>query len=79
MSKRDKLLRRMRENPRGIRPSEVDSLLLHYGFEKRRSGRNHCVYSRGPYVITVNFHREYVHSKAIKEILSILDELLEGE
>jgi hypothetical protein len=79
MSKHEKRLERMRNNPKGIRPAQVDSLLIHYGFEKRRSGKNHCVYSYGIHILIVNFHRAYVHPKAIKEILDTFDELLEGE
>jgi len=33
------------------------------------------VYRRGPYVITVARRKPYVHSKAIKDVLNILDEL----
>jgi hypothetical protein len=32
-----------------------------------------------PHVITVVRRKPYVHSKAIKEVLAILDELLEDE
>lgn len=77
MTQRDKLLKRMRENPKGIRPDEVDSLLIYYGFEKRRSGKNHCVYCFGETTLIVNFHCNYVHPQAIKEILATLSELFE--
>lgn len=79
MGKREKLLDSMRNNPRGIRPDKLDSLLIYYGFEKRRSGKNHCVYTLDQYILIVNFHRDYVHPKSIKEVLTVLDELLESE
>ena len=79
MSRQEKLLDRMRNSPKGIRPAKVDSLLLYFGFEKRRSSKNHCVYSYGSHILIVNFHTDYVHPKSIKEILNTLDELLEGE
>ncbi len=77
MTKREKLLERMRNNPRGIRPEEIDHLLGYYGFEKRRSGSNHCVYRYREQVLIVSFHRDYIHPKSVKEILAILDELSE--
>ena len=78
MTRREKLLNRMRSNPKGIHPEEIDSLLVYCGFEKRRSGKNHCVYRLGEEVLVVNFHRDYVHFKSVKEILVLLDELFES-
>jgi len=79
MTKREKLLDSMRNNPKGIRPDKLDSLLIYYGFEKRRSGKNHCVYTMGHNILIVNFHRDYVHPKSVKEVLIVLDEILEIE
>jgi hypothetical protein len=81
MGKREKLLTRLRNNPKGVRFEELDSLLEWYEFERRQSrrGSSHYVYRRGPHVITVVRRKPYVHSKAIKEVLAILDELLEDE
>ena len=77
MSKRDKLLARMRNNPRGIRPKEAVQLLHYYGFEFRKSGKNHEVYRRGSLRVVVNTHRTYLHARAVKDILDVLDAILE--
>jgi len=78
MSKHDKLLAKMRNNPRGIRPAEAASLLRYYGFEFRKSGKNHDVYCRaGCEPVIVNTHRNYLHVKAVKEILQAIEEVLD--
>jgi hypothetical protein len=79
MSKRDKLLDKMRGNPHGIRPEEVVSLLHYFGFESRKSGNNYTVYTRGSLLVTVNTHRAYLHAKAVKDILEVIEEVLEEE
>jgi len=77
MSRQEKLLAKIRNNPKGVRFEELDLLLTWHGFERRQSrrGTSHYVYRRGPYVITVARRKPYVHSKAIKDVLNILDEL----
>jgi hypothetical protein len=75
MSRREKLLAKIRNNPRGVRFEDLDSLLTQYEFERRLSGKNHCVYTQHCYVITVSFHRAHVHPKAVKKALDAIDEL----
>jgi hypothetical protein len=77
MSKRDKLLGKMRNNPHGIRPEEAVQLLQYYGFEFRKSGNNHEVYKKGPLQVHVNTHRAYLHAKAVSDILQVLESILE--
>lgn len=43
MSKWQKELQRMRENPKNVRFDDIDGLLLGLGFEKRMKG-SHAVY-----------------------------------
>ena len=77
MSKREKLLERIQDNPRSVRFEEIDLLLIQYGFMRRqpRGGSSHYFYSLGSYNVTIARHRHYVHFKAVKEVLSILDEI----
>ncbi len=42
MSKRKKLLERMRRNPQNVRFAEIDTLLLAFGFERRQRGPVTC-------------------------------------
>ncbi len=47
MTKRDKLIERMRRNPRSIRFDEIETLLLSLGFVKRQKGSSHAVFTLG--------------------------------
>jgi hypothetical protein len=67
----------MRNNLHGIRREEAVQLLSYYGFEHRKSGKNHDIYTRGSLRIVVNTHRSYLHAKAVKEILEVIEEVLE--
>ncbi|HLF74037.1 MAG TPA: hypothetical protein VI524_06820 [Anaerolineales bacterium] len=77
MSKREKLLEKIRNNPRTVRFEDVDSLPTQYGFLRRqpRSGSSHYFCSYGSYNVTIARHKPYVHFKGVKEVLSILDEI----
>jgi hypothetical protein len=77
MTRRDKLLAKMRNNPRGIRPKEAVQLLHYYEFEFRTSGKNHEVYKRGHRQVHVNTHRSYLHPRAVKDILVAIEEFLD--
>jgi hypothetical protein len=70
-------LAKIRNNPKGVRFEELDLLLTWHGFERRQSkrGTSHYVYRRGHYVITIARHKPHVHSRAVKDVLNILDEL----
>jgi predicted RNA binding protein YcfA (HicA-like mRNA interferase family) len=76
VSRRDKVLARIRNNPRNVAFDELAKVLEWHGFELKRVRGSHHVFRRGPYVITVVRRTPHVHSKAVKEVLSIIDELL---
>jgi len=81
MSQRDKLLEKIRNNPRQVRFEDLDSLLRQYGFARRqpRGGSSHYVYTCGPVVITIARHKPYVHSKAVKQVLEFIEQLPEED
>jgi predicted RNA binding protein YcfA (HicA-like mRNA interferase family) len=45
MASRDKLLARMRANPRDWRIEELETLALHFGLSVRKSGGSHVIFS----------------------------------
>lgn len=81
MSRRDKLLEKIRNNPKAVRFEDLDRLLTFFGFERRqrRGGSSHYVYFRRPYVFPVARHKPHIHFKTVKDALSIIDEILEDE
>ena len=79
MSKKAKLLARIRNNPRAVRFEELTKLLEWYGFELRRTKGSHHAYTDGDHVIIVARRQPHVCPAAVKDVLRILDNLVEGE
>ena len=77
MSKRDKLLEKIRRNPKDITFKKLDQLLHAFGYELVRTKGSHSIYRRpGALPITVARRQPHVHSDAVKEVLRGIDDLL---
>jgi len=76
MTKAEKLLQKVRRNPKTVSFHDLDKILLAHGFERRqpRGGSSHYVYSRGQQRVTVPYKRPFVKAYYVKVVLSILDE-----
>jgi predicted RNA binding protein YcfA (HicA-like mRNA interferase family) len=79
MSRREKLLAKIRNNPKGVRFEDLTKLLEWYGFELKRVKGSHYGYICGSYNLTVPKRSPHLHSYIVKDALKILDELLEEE
>jgi len=79
LSKKDKSLQRIRNNPKNIRFEEIRKLLLNYDFNETapRGGSSHYTYHKGIYRITVPKNNP-VNTIYIKQVITIID-ALEGE
>lgn len=75
MGKKEKLLAKMRQNPKNIRPEELEQLLLWLGFEKRAGKGSHTVYKRDEYRLTLPYKKPFLKPIYIKLALEIIDEL----
>ena len=77
MSKLEKLLERIRNNPKNVRFEELDKILIHYGFTKRQSsgGSSHYYYTKGEKLLSVPFHKPHIKVIYVERAI----ELLEGE
>ena len=78
MSKRDKLLQAMRNNPKNIKFETIRNVLLNHGFFETApgGGSSHYTYSKGSYRVTVVKDKP-VNSIYIKQAISIIDMLEE--
>jgi hypothetical protein len=77
MTKREKLLERLRRNPQNVRFDEVDTILLGLGFAKRQRGTSHAVYTLGVHRITVPYRKPFIKAVYVKQLLALLDEIEE--
>ncbi len=81
MSKKEKLLHKIRQNPKNVRYDEIDKILSWYGFGRRQAskGTSHYVYilrAAGKfYRLTIPFKRPFIKRVYIRKALEILDEL----
>ena len=75
MSKKQKLLEKIKNNPQRIRFQEVDKLLVSIGFDKRqpRGGSSHYTYSYKDIIITIPYKKPYVKVKYIKNVIELLE------
>jgi hypothetical protein len=80
MSKIDKALERLRNNPKSVRFDDLDTLLLRLGFRKRQKG-SHAFYTRGGLRIGVPHphNQPYVLPVYVKQVIALLDELDEDD
>ncbi len=76
MSKSEKLLKKLRQNPTNVRFEVLDKVLQWYGFECRqpRGGSSHYIYTRKPYRISVPY-RKPLRTRYVKDVLKMLEEI----
>lgn len=76
MGKSDKLLERMRRNPRDWRIEELEVIAQRYGMTVRRGGGSHAVFSHptSTIVVTVPAHRP-VKPVYVKQLVALIDDL----
>ena len=74
MSKREKRLRKIFQNPKTVLFKELDSILKGFKFEVRqpKSGSSHYIYTKGEIQISVPFKRPYVKEVYVKRVLELI-------
>ena len=78
MSKSEKLLARIRNDPKNVSFEDLDKILIQFGFTCRqpKGGSSHHVYTFGDYPpITVPFKRPHVKQIYVKKVLELLDQI----
>jgi predicted RNA binding protein YcfA (HicA-like mRNA interferase family) len=75
MGRKEKLLAKMRQNPKNVRPEELERLLLRLGFEKRQGSGSHVIYKLDEFRLTVPYRKPFLKPIYIRLALEIIDEL----
>lgn len=79
LSKRDKLRQKLRNNPKGVRFSDIETLLMRFGFVLVRvKGSHHFFEYRQDDVnaiMVVPVHANQVKSQYVKDTIELLDTL----
>lgn len=77
MTKLEKLLQKVKNNPKQVRFQELDKILIRSGFTRRQpgSGSSHYIYIKGKKRLTVPYRQPHVKTIYVERALA----LLEGE
>ena len=79
MSKKEKAIAKLRQNPRNVRFDELRGILLYLGFEERQGKGSHVVFTLGSHILTVPVQNAFLKPFYIKLALQKIDEILELE
>ena len=81
MTKRDKLLAKIRNNPNAVRFEDLAKVLEWHGFELRRIRGSHHVFRREqePPIVVSRRRTPHVSPSAVKEVIQRIDEAMEEE
>lgn len=76
MSKKEKLLQSIRNNPSSVKFETLQNLLLYYGFKERqpKGGSSHYSYILDKLILTVPKHKP-VNKIYVKQFLKLIDEI----
>ena len=80
MSSRDKLLVRMRQNPRDWRIEDLETLARHFGMSVRKTGGSHAIFYHSdlPEMLSVPARRP-IKPVYVKRFVAMIDELSSHE
>ena len=76
MSKREKALYRLRNNPSNVRYEELEALLIYLGFTKRQEGTSHAIFLiKGCLPITIPIRKPFLKTVYVKNVIKAIDDL----
>lgn len=81
MGKAEKLLEKVRNNPKTVSFDDLDKLLIQLGFDCRapRSGSSHHIYVHGSFRLTVPYKRPHVKEVYVKQALHYIDQMFDHD
>ena len=79
MSKKEKALAKLRQNPKHVRFEELESILQGLGFKKRQDGTSHAMFILGNHIVNIPKRKPFVKTKYVALALEALDAIKELE
>lgn len=75
MGQLEKLLEKIKNNPKQVRFKELDRLLIRAGFSRRQphGGSSHYTYTKGMARLTVPYHQPHVGEAYVRLVIKILE------
>lgn len=80
MSQLEKLLEKIKRNPKTVRFEELDKVLRRAGFTRSQpgSGSSHYVYRKGSLKLVVPYRQPYVLQAYVVQAIKLLEEIKTG-
>jgi len=79
MSKKEKALAKLRQNPKHVRFEEIERILLGLGFRKRQDSTSHAMFILGKHILNIPKRKPFVKAKYVGLVLEALDNIKELE
>lgn len=79
MSKKEKALAKLRQNPKHVRFDELEKILLALGFKKRQDGTSHAMFMLNKHILNIPKRKPFVKPKYVGLVLDVLDRIKELE
>lgn len=79
MSDLEKLLERVKQNPKAVRFNELDNILRKAGFIRSQpgGGSSHYIYRKGRQKLVVPYRRPYILQAYVARAIKLLEEEVE--
>lgn len=75
MTKKEKALQKLRQNPKHVRFKELETILLRLGFQKRQEGTSHAIFILGEHILNIPKRKPFVKPKYVDLALKALDQI----
>lgn len=82
MTKREKRLQKIRNNPKNVKFKDLEALLIDFGFVFDRASGSHRLFTReigGESVSVVVPYKRVVKETYVKDVLKLIDQIEEDE
>ncbi|MDD4402663.1 MAG: toxin HicA [Desulfitobacteriaceae bacterium] len=75
MSQLEKLLEKIRNNPKQVRFTELDKILTRAGFKRRQpgGGSSHYIYTKGEDSLIVPFNQPHIKAIYVEKAIKLLE------
>jgi predicted RNA binding protein YcfA (HicA-like mRNA interferase family) len=74
MSKKGKLLERLKNNPAGATFAEIRNLLSQEGFQLDRVAGSHHIFKRGAVIFVIPVHNNRVKAVYVKRMIELIEQ-----
>ena len=73
MTQRERRRQRITNNPRNVRPEELEALLLEAGFLRRGGKGDHVVFTKGQTALSIDYRRPYLLAVYVRSALKAIE------